>query len=71
MLIIGWIGVSLLVTTSLRQILAVTFSMIGAFAVTRSITASSYGWVLGVVLMFAAFIGLNALVPRLQALVFE
>lgn len=40
-LIIGWIGVSLLVTTSMMQILAVMLSMIGAFAATRSITASS------------------------------
>lgn len=61
LLILGWIGASLVVTTSMLRILAVTLSMVGAYAATRSIMASSYGWVLGVVLLFAAFVGLSAL----------
>ncbi len=60
-LLIGWIGASLLISTGLLQILAVTLAMAGAFAVTRNVTASSYGWILGVLVLFAAFIGLDAL----------
>ena len=60
LMIVGWIGAALVVSTSMLQILAVTLSMVGAFAATRSITASSYGWVLGVVLLFVAFLGLSA-----------
>lgn len=58
-LISAWIVAAFLVSTSMLQILAVVLAMIGAFAVTRSITASSYGWVLGVVLLVAAFIVLS------------
>lgn len=58
-LISAWIVAAFLVSTSLLQILAVVLAMIGAFAVTRSITASSYGWVLGVVLLFVTFIVLS------------
>lgn len=60
-LIVAWIGASLLVSTAMLRILAVTLSMAGAFAATRSVTASSYGWVLGVLLLFVAFLGLSAL----------
>lgn len=60
-MIVAWIAASLVVSTEMLQILAVTLSMVGAYAVTRSITASSYGWVLGVVLLFIAFVGLDAL----------
>lgn len=59
-LIGAWIVAAFLVSTSMLQIIAVVLAMIGAFAATRSITASSYGWVLGVVLLFAAFIVLSA-----------
>lgn len=59
-LLSAWIVAAFLVSTSLLQILAVVLAMIGAFAVTRSITASSYGWVLGVVLLVAAFIVVSA-----------
>lgn len=59
-LIGAWIVIAFLVSTSMLQILAVVLAMIGAFAVTRSITASSYGWVLGVVMLFATFIVLSA-----------
>lgn len=60
-LLVGWAGTALLVSTSLLLILAVTLSMVGAFAVTRSVRATSYGWVLGVVLLFVAFAVLSAL----------
>lgn len=60
-LVIGWIVASFLFTTSMLQILAVILAMIGAFAVTRSVTASSYGWVIGVVLLFGAFTALTVL----------
>jgi predicted outer membrane lipoprotein len=59
-LLTAWTVAAFLVSTSMLQILAVVLAMIGAFAVTRSITASSYGWVLGVVLLFAAFSVLSA-----------
>jgi nitrate/nitrite transporter NarK len=42
-LIIAWIVAAVLVSTNLLQILAVVLAMVGAFAVTWSITASSYG----------------------------
>lgn len=54
-LIAAWIVAAFVVSTSLLQILAVVLAMIGAFAVTRSISVSSYGWVLGVLILFAAF----------------
>lgn len=54
-LLIGWIGASLVISNSMLIILGVVLSMVGAYAVTRSIRATSYGWVLGVVLMFVAF----------------
>lgn len=54
-LIAAWIVAALVISTSLLQILAVVLAMGGAFAVTRSISVSSYGWVLGVLLLFAAF----------------
>lgn len=60
-MIVAWIAASLLISTSMLQILAVVLSMVGAYAVTRSITASSYGWVLGVGLLFVAFVGLDAI----------
>lgn len=59
-LISAWTVAAFFVSTSMLQILAVVVAMIGAFAVTRSITASSYGWVLGVVLLFATFIVFSA-----------
>jgi hypothetical protein len=58
-LIVGWVIASVLVTTSMLRILAVVLAMLGAFAVTRSITATSYGWVLGVVLLFVVFTALS------------
>lgn len=54
-LLLGWIGAALVVSTAMLQILAVTLSMVGAYAVTRSIRATSYGWVLGVVGLYVAF----------------
>lgn len=60
-MIVGWIAASLVISTAMLQILAVTLAMVGAYAVSRSITATSYGWVLGVVFLFGAFIGLSAL----------
>lgn len=59
-LIIAWIVAALFVSTGMLQILAVVLAMFGAFAVTRSITMSSYGWVLGILLLFAAFTVLSA-----------
>jgi predicted outer membrane lipoprotein len=60
-LVLGWIAAALVVSTSMLYILAVTLAMAGAFAATRSVSAASYGWVLGVVLLFAAFAVLAAL----------
>jgi len=60
-LLVGWVGAALVISTGMLLILAVTLSMVGAFAVTRSVRTTSYGWVLGVVLMFVAFGVLSAL----------
>lgn len=59
-LILAWIAASLVVSTGLLQILAVTLSMAGAYLATRDVSAASVGWVLGVVLLFAAFAALSA-----------
>jgi len=58
-LLAAWIVTAVFVSTSMLRILAVVLAMVGAFAVTRSVTVSSYGWVLGVVLLFAAFVVLS------------
>lgn len=58
-LLVAWVIAAFVVSTSLLTILAVTLAMAGAYLVTRSITAASYGWVLGVVLMFAVFVVLS------------
>jgi hypothetical protein len=58
-LVVGWVGAALVVSTSMLHILAVTLSMVGAFAVTQSVRSASYGWVLGVVLFFVAFLGMD------------
>ncbi|MFB6232727.1 MAG: hypothetical protein ABEH61_00560 [Haloarculaceae archaeon] len=54
-LLAGWAVAAFVISTAMLYILAVTLSMAGAFAVTRSVTDASYGWVLGVVLLFLAF----------------
>ena len=59
-LLLGWIAASFVVSTGMLYILAVALAMAGAFAATRSVSATSYGWVLGVVLLFVAFAGLSA-----------
>lgn len=58
-LLAGWVVASLLVSTAMLRILAVTLAMAGAFVTTRDVAASSYGWVLGVVLLFAALSALD------------
>lgn len=60
-LLVGWVGTALVISTSMLLILAVTLAMAGAFVVTRSVRATSYGWVLGVLLLFVVFAGLSAL----------
>lgn len=60
-LLVGWVVAALVISTGMLLILAVTLSMVGAYAVTRSVRATSYGWVLGVVLLFVAFGVLSAL----------
>jgi lysylphosphatidylglycerol synthetase-like protein (DUF2156 family) len=55
LLLLAWIGAALLIETTMLVILAVTLSMAGAYVATRSVRTASYGWVLGVVLMFLAF----------------
>jgi hypothetical protein len=42
-------------------VLVVTLAMVGAYAATRSVRAASYGWMLGVVLLFFVFTALAAL----------
>lgn len=60
-LILAWIVAAAFVSTSMLTVLAVTLSMVGAYAVTRDVTATSYGWALGVVLLFAVFVVLSNL----------
>lgn len=60
-LVLAWIVAAAFVSTSMLAILAVTLSMVGAYAVTRDVTATSYGWALGVVLLFAVFVVLSVL----------
>lgn len=50
-----WILASLVVSTAMLQILAVSLSMLGAYATTRDRSDTSYGWVLGVVLLYVGF----------------
>lgn len=54
-LVAAWIGAAFAISTSMLLILAVTLAMVGAYAATRSVTAASIGWVVGVLLLFAAF----------------
>ncbi|MFB6312200.1 MAG: hypothetical protein ABEH64_13585 [Salinirussus sp.] len=54
-LIVLWIVTAVLVSLAMLQILAVVLAMVGAFAVTRNLRSTSYGWVLGVVLLYFAF----------------
>lgn len=54
-LIAAWIGAAFAISTSMLLILAVMLAMIGAYAATRSVTAASIGWVVGVLLLFVAF----------------
>jgi hypothetical protein len=51
----GWIAASLVVSTSMLHILAVALAVLGAYAVTRDVRQTSYGWVLGVILLYLAF----------------
>jgi len=60
-LTVAWVVTAVLVSTSLLQILGVGLTVVGAYAVTRSVRATSYAWVLGVVLFFAAFVALSVL----------
>lgn len=60
-LIAVWICASLLITPSMLTILAATLAMAGAFIVTRDITAASYGWILGVLLLFVVFTAASSL----------
>lgn len=57
----AWIVAAVLVSTGMLQILLVGLSMVGAYAVTRSVADTAYAWVLGVVLLFGAFVALSAL----------
>lgn len=54
-MVAAWIGAALTVSSGMLNILAVALAMLGAYAATRSIRASSYGWVLGVLLLLFAF----------------
>lgn len=60
LLLLAWIGAAFVVSTSMLLILAVTLSMVGAYAVTRNVRVASYGWVLGVVGLYLAFAVLAA-----------
>lgn len=60
-LVVGWVGAALVVSTAMLYVLLVVLSMVGAYAATRSVSAASYGWVLGVVGVFVAFTVLAAL----------
>lgn len=60
-MIVAWIAAAFVVSTAMLQILAVTLAMAGAYAATRSVAESSYGWVLGVIILFGAFTALSAL----------
>jgi hypothetical protein len=54
-LAVAWIVASLFVSTSMLHVLAVALAVLGAYAVTRDVRQTSYGWVLGVVLLYVAF----------------
>ncbi|PSQ59663.1 MAG: hypothetical protein BRD23_03860 [Halobacteriales archaeon SW_9_67_25] len=60
-LVVVWIAAALVVSTAMLYVLLVALAMVGAFAATRSVSAASYGWVLGVVGVFVAFTVLAAL----------
>lgn len=59
-LVVAWVGAALVVTTGMLYVLLVVLSMVGAYAATRSVSAASYGWVLGVAGLFVAFTVLAA-----------
>jgi hypothetical protein len=54
-LLLAWVVAGFVVSDGMFLLLAVTLAMAGAFAVTRSVRDASYGWVLGVVLLFLAW----------------
>lgn len=54
-LLAAWTVAAFVISTAMLYILAVTLSMAGAYAVTRSVTDASYGWVLGVLFLFLGF----------------
>jgi hypothetical protein len=51
----AWMVASLVVSASMLLILAVGLAVLGAYAVTRDVRQTSYGWVLGVVFLYVAF----------------
>lgn len=61
LLVLAWVAAALVVSTGMLTILLVVLAMVGAYAATRDVTAASYGWVLGVVLLFLAFLVLSEL----------
>lgn len=54
------VGSLVFVETSMLYILSVVLAMVGAYAVTRDRTATSYGWVLGVLFLYLGFALLSA-----------
>lgn len=56
-LVLAWIVAALVVVgeATMLYVLAVGVAMLGAFVVTRDVSATSYGWVLGVVLLYLGF----------------
>lgn len=61
LLVVGWTGGAIVIGTGMLQILAVVLAMLGAFLVTQNVRAASVGWVLGVVLFFAAFVTISVI----------
>ena len=60
LLLLAWIAAALVVSTAMLTVLAVVLAMAGAYLASRDVAAASYGWVLGVVLLYVAFAALAA-----------
>lgn len=55
LMLVAWVVAALAISEAMLHILAVVLAMVGAYAVTRDVRSASYGWVLGVVLLYVAF----------------
>ncbi|PTD94719.1 hypothetical protein C9439_01000 [archaeon SCG-AAA382B04] len=54
-MVMFWIVAAFIINNSMLIVLSVVFAMVGAYATTGNIIVASYGWVLGVFLLYLAF----------------